>query len=146
MIRSASNSIYLLSYLGEYLESIDFSYISILNTKINELTFFMCDLSHSKFENVSIDSCNFNCAILKNVIWTNLIFKEKRILEGHDQKIISIDFTQDGLSIISVSKEGFIKKWLIYSDEDPKSLNLNVEITKTSYSKILDVLICLTTH
>ncbi|CAD8109796.1 unnamed protein product [Paramecium primaurelia] len=146
VIRSASNSIYLLSYMGEHLENIDFKHISIQNTKINELTFFACDLSYSIFDNVSIDQCNFNCSIMKNVNWKNLICREKRILDDHNKKVISINFTEDGSSIISVSREGLIKKWLIYSNEDPKSLNLNDEVTKTSYSKINDVLICLTTH
>ncbi|CAD8112077.1 unnamed protein product [Paramecium sonneborni] len=144
VIRSASNSIYLLSYLGEYFQEIDFSNISISNTKLNKLTFFQCNLNFSKFDNVCIDSCNFNCASIKNGEWKNLICTEKRFLDGHILNIISIDFTDDGKSLISVEKTGVIMKWLIYNDEHPKSLNLQTDVFQTSYSKTLNVLICQT--
>ncbi|CAD8128507.1 unnamed protein product [Paramecium sonneborni] len=109
--RSASNSIYLLKYMNVFLGSKDFNNIELANTNISGLSFFDCDLSHSKFQNVEINSCNLNFTDLSNVKWLNVICNEKPFLKGHKKRVTEVKFSQDGQYIISSGEENEIKLW-----------------------------------
>ncbi|CAD8105109.1 unnamed protein product [Paramecium sonneborni] len=145
-IRSASNCLYILSFLGEYLDNIDLSNICISDTKLNGLSFYKCNLNNSQFDNISIDSCNLNCATIENANWNNLICKEKPSLIGHKQKIIQIVFSDDGNTLISGSEDGIINIWQVYSDEEKQSINLQKDenLITITFSKVKNLLACLT--
>ncbi|CAD8129604.1 unnamed protein product [Paramecium sonneborni] len=80
LIRTESNTIYLLSTLQENLSKIDLSNVILSDTKLNNLTFFNSNLNNTKFKNISIESCNFNCATIEDSQWENIICKEKQTL------------------------------------------------------------------
>ncbi|CAD8099382.1 unnamed protein product [Paramecium sonneborni] len=109
--RSASNSIYLLSQINVYLGSQDFSKIKLANTNISGLSLFDCDISCSIFQNVEINSCNFNLADLSNVQWQNVICKEKPLIKGHNTRILEVQISPNGQYIASTGEDNNIKLW-----------------------------------
>ncbi|CAD8198784.1 unnamed protein product [Paramecium pentaurelia] len=145
-IRSASNCLYILSSLKENLDKIDLSNISIADTKLNGISFYQCILNNSKFYNISIDSCNFNCAQIENAVWENLICKEKPSLCGHQSKINQIVFNDDGNTLISGSEDGVINIWQVYAYDQPKSLILQNNEKLLTFSKSNSLLACLTSN
>ncbi|CAD8084357.1 unnamed protein product [Paramecium sonneborni] len=146
-IRAPSNSFYLLSCLGEYLEEQNFSKLQISNTKLNGLSLFKCNLNNTIFDNVSIDSCNFSCSTIENANWTNLLCKEKPSLIGHNKNVVSLNFNTAGSSLITGSIDGMIKIWPIYQDQEPLSLSFeNEQIYSLSYVETHNKIACLTNN
>ncbi|CAK69830.1 unnamed protein product (macronuclear) [Paramecium tetraurelia] len=143
-IRSASNSLYLLSYLRAYFENFDLSNICLADTKLNGISFYKCNLNHTQFNNVEIDSCNFNCATIENSTWKNIICKEKPSLFGHKSKINQIAFSDDGNNLISSSEDGVITLWKLQGDGEPKSVCLPQNEKLQTFLKSNNFLVCLT--
>ncbi|CAD8132531.1 unnamed protein product [Paramecium octaurelia] len=142
--RSSSNSLYLLSYLKEHLEDLDLSKVQIKDTKLNGLSFYNCNLNNTEFTNVSIDSCNFNCATIEKANWKDIICKEKPSLFGHKSNINQIAFSDDGLNLISSSKDGVINLWQLQGDGDFKSISLPENQTLLTFSRCNNFFACLT--
>ncbi|CAK79314.1 unnamed protein product (macronuclear) [Paramecium tetraurelia] len=124
LIRSASNSIYILGSLKEHLDNINLRNLNIADTKLDGISFYQCNLSNSKFNNVSIDSCNFNCATLEHATWKNLICKEKPSIKAHNEAIKQVVFSDDGKFLISGSQDGVIFKSDLSADSEPKKAQL----------------------
>ncbi|CAD8210407.1 unnamed protein product [Paramecium octaurelia] len=120
LIRSASNSIYILCSLREHFENIDLSDLFIYYTKLDGMSFYKCNLSNSSFNNVSIDSCNFNCSTIENAKWENLICKEKPSIIAHPSSIKYVTFSDNGKFLISGSETGVIIKQEMLADSEPK--------------------------
>ncbi|CAD8122656.1 unnamed protein product [Paramecium sonneborni] len=116
-IYAASNSIYLLNQLNAYFESQDFSKIQLFDTSISGLSFFNSNLSKSKFDKVKIDSCNFNCANLTEVIWQDIICKEKPYLKGHESEVQIAIFSPKGNLIASGGKNKELNLWDVDNPE-----------------------------
>ncbi|CAD8197248.1 unnamed protein product [Paramecium pentaurelia] len=142
-VRSASNSLFLLGYLKEHFENIDFSKMQLADTKLNGISFYKCNLNNTKFQNVSIDSCNFNCSKIENANWINMICKEKPSLFGHKSKINQIAFSEEGNNLISSSKDGVINLWQLQGNEEPKSVSLPNNEILLKFSKSNNLLVCL---
>lgn len=119
LIRSSSNSIFLLSYLGEYLGEEDLNGIQLSDTKLCGISFFKSNLSNTKFDNVSIDSCNFTLGKIENANWKNLICKEIPSLIGHKKQIKSIIFLDDGATLLSGGEDGKIILWDVDQNKKP---------------------------
>ncbi|CAD8140545.1 unnamed protein product [Paramecium octaurelia] len=145
LLRSTSNAIFLLSYLGVYLEGVDLSGIQLSNTKLVGLSFFKSNLNNTVFDNVSIDSCNFVQAKIENANWKNLICKEIPSFVGKNQRIASILFKGDEAQLISGSEDGTIK--LLDIDQIQKPIERQFQdqkIISLSLCKTENTLACLT--
>ncbi|CAK64635.1 unnamed protein product (macronuclear) [Paramecium tetraurelia] len=142
-LRSASNSLYIISSLREHFDGIDFSNIQIEDTKLNGISFYQCNLNNTCFNNVSIDSCNFNCAKIQNAVWEKLICKEKPSLSGHNSKITQVVFSDDGTTLLSGSQDGTLNIWQVYADEEPKRADLPNNDKLITISKGKNLLACL---
>ncbi|CAD8076418.1 unnamed protein product [Paramecium sonneborni] len=110
LVRSASNSLFLLSQFKAFLGGQSLQNLKISDTKINGLSFFNSNLSRSIFENVEIDGCNFNLAKIEDVIW-KIICKEQRTLSEHKQKVTALTMSLDGKRLYSGSIQGEIICW-----------------------------------
>ncbi|CAD8129545.1 unnamed protein product [Paramecium sonneborni] len=148
LIRTASNTIYLLSSLQENLNNIDLMNVTLSDTKLNNLNFFNSNLNQTKFRNVSISSCNFTCTTIENAKWENIICNEKQTLIGHKQLIKSLFFSKDGKKLISGSLDGTVKIWQIQGDKDPITFQFSndQQVLTASYSEEQNILACLTTQ
>ncbi|CAD8125175.1 unnamed protein product [Paramecium sonneborni] len=109
--RAASNSIYLLSQMNVYLGSQNFSSIQLADTNISGLSFFESDYSNSIYQNVIINSCNFNQANLSDIMWNDVICKEKPYQEGQKSCFKSVAISPDGNYIASGGENGIVKLW-----------------------------------
>ncbi|CAK92590.1 unnamed protein product (macronuclear) [Paramecium tetraurelia] len=146
LLRSTSNVIFLLSYLGVYLGGVDLSGIQLSNTKMVGLSFFKSNLNNTVFDNVSIDSCNFTQAKIQNSNWKNLICKEIPSVLGNS-KITSILFKGDEAQLISGSDDGTIK--ILDVDQIQKPVERQFQdqrIKSLSYCKTENTLACLTNN
>ncbi|CAD8128999.1 unnamed protein product [Paramecium sonneborni] len=140
LIRTASNTIYLLSSLQENLNNINFSEVSLSDTKLNNLNFFNSNLNKTKFKNISIQSCNFTCATIEKAYWENIICNEKNLN--------CLFFSKDGKKLISGSEDGTVKIWQFQVDKDPQTFQFpnNQQVVTASYNEEQNILACLTTQ
>ncbi|CAD8113818.1 unnamed protein product [Paramecium primaurelia] len=140
--RAASNSIFLLAQMNVYLGSQDLNRINLAYTDISGLSLFDSDLSYSKFNYVEINSCNLNYADLTNAEWTNVICKEKPLLQGHKNGVLEVQFSPDGSFIVSIEenckniKLWDAEKYLFIKDLEGHTDNVN-SITFSSDSSML---------
>ncbi|CAD8130474.1 unnamed protein product [Paramecium sonneborni] len=79
LIRTPSNTIYLLSSLQEIQSNINLRKVTLSDTKLNTLNFFNSNLNKTKFRNVSIQSCNFTCTKIKQAKWENIILTRNKL-------------------------------------------------------------------
>ncbi|CAD8100903.1 unnamed protein product [Paramecium primaurelia] len=108
---ASSNSFCLLSYLQVYLGEQEFQGIHLEKTTLKGLSFYKSKLQHSIFNEVIIDSCLFDEANLENAKWNNIICSEKPYLEGHEDSVLIIQYSNDGKIIASGGSEKVIKFW-----------------------------------
>ncbi|CAD8204154.1 unnamed protein product [Paramecium pentaurelia] len=78
-------------------------------TTFKGLSFYKSKLKKSIFNEVIIDSCLFDQANLEEAKWTNMIFSEKPLLQGHKGSVVVIQYSNNGKFIASGDSQKVIK-------------------------------------
>ncbi|CAD8105173.1 unnamed protein product [Paramecium sonneborni] len=97
---AASNSIFLINYLGMELIGEDLSGIELDGTNISGLNFFGSNLDQSKFSKVQLYYCNFNNTSLLDVEWTTIPYNIVTLKEENRKRIEGMIFSPDGNFLI----------------------------------------------
>ncbi|CAD8130201.1 unnamed protein product [Paramecium sonneborni] len=114
---ASSNSFCLLSYLQVYLGEQDYSGIHLEKTTLKGLSFYKSKFQNSNFKEVIIDSCLFDEANLENAKWENIICSEKPSLEGHQDSVVVIQYSNDDKLIASADSLNVVKLWDVVTFE-----------------------------
>ncbi|CAD8119818.1 unnamed protein product [Paramecium sonneborni] len=151
-IRLASNSIFLLSFLGKNLGLQDFDSVCISETYINGLSFCESRLSKTYFNQVSIDSCNFNNAIITDAEWTNIITKERITKDYEGERFFEIVLSENGDEFYTLSQfnehQIILRQFNFKLDQKPKERKFNLkfkdEIKSIQIAQNLSIMCCQT--
>ncbi|CAD8121214.1 unnamed protein product [Paramecium sonneborni] len=151
-IRLASNSIFLLSFLGKNLGNQNFDSVSLSETCINGLSFCESVLSNTCFNKVSIDSCNFNNAIITDAIWNNIITKELVTFDYKGEIFFEIVLSENGDEFYTLSSFNYdqiiLRQFSFKLDQKPKERRFNVQfkdkIKSIQIAKNLSIICCTT--
>ncbi|CAD8119830.1 unnamed protein product [Paramecium sonneborni] len=151
-IRIASNSIFLLSFLGKNLGLQDFDSVCISETYINGLSFCESRLSKTFFNQVSIDSCNFNNAIITDAEWSNIITKERITKDYEGERFFEIVLSENGDEFYTLSQfnehQIILRQFNFKLDQKSKERKFNLkfkdEIKSIQIAQNLSIMCCQT--
>ncbi|CAD8103758.1 unnamed protein product [Paramecium sonneborni] len=130
----------------------NFDSICLSETCLNRLSFCESVLSNTIFNKISIDSCNFNNAIITDAVWNNIINKERITQDYKGEKFLETVLSENGDEFFTLSlfnqHQIIFRQFNFKSDSKPKERRFNLQfedqIKSIFIAKNLSIICCKT--